>query len=303
MISLKKLTIMFTLFLVFVFSTNVFSASLYEDLINTSDIDYEQGEGEIEYILVPIQYISNYRINGFDQQLKIEYAAGKNILLKGSFDSIYPFDINGEIYNAGIKYKFFERDSYTMAMETDYTDLRVDENNFTFLESRDLSFSLLTDYYFNDNLTIHNNLKIGIVEGSDDKKKELIGGLSYKIDKYSKFRFSFEGYTDNYLSNLDYLLKTAYQRRFSDKYIYTAACNYAFETSDFSLTNKISYFYNEDLTFEALYTEESGIYGNDDICLKFEEEMKEDLTLTGQYQREFGETPKSDIKTGFIYRF
>ncbi len=305
---MMKRSILLTVVIVFVFALGVSANDqvYYWDFIDSADIQYAVNEGLIEYLCFPYDTYND----GFNQFGEVSY---------GIFDNtqIYSYiELDKYIYTFGgnVKYKFYDQNNLTAAVQLYAKLLSSDFDNYFILGPKALITSKISD-----NFELYNNVQIDLLTTNDSYSTD----TDIQTNLYLENGFSYEfmpghllkAKLDSAMYDLDFdllqvILSAAYQTKPMDKLTYTLYCDYsiiddtvlrALDSGDIDLhiTNAVKVEPMQDITLTGAFKYNS--LSSNGISITGEKAINQDLKVKSEFFTWFA-TNNTGITIGVQYK-
>ena len=295
---MKKLTVLSVIVMVFLLSANVGAIGLFDNMIDTPEIDNDVGAGEGEYLLQVIELENSSIVkDSLENYLDFEYGIAENTEV---YSNYILYSANDTSVDLNIKHKFFKENGLQAAVLASYDYIK----NFY----QEPKVTLLTEKSFDNNLILNNNFIVGYHDlgNSASVRKSLESALTYKLNEKNKFRVVVNPFTFNDFNSLEYTVKLGMESKINDNLTYAGHVStniYDLSTNNnVYINNTVEYNNLKDIELNATFIINTGETRNNRIILRGEKEIN-DFTLKGSYSKTLIEGGSNSIGLRNEYEF
>ena len=273
---MKKLTIFTALVMVLMVSVNVGAVDLYEDILETPQIENGVQEGQGEYLLNILDMDSEGETidDGLEHYINFEYGLAENFEVYSNHIAIIEnynsFDLNG-------KYNFYNDKGYSAAV--------VGNINYA-SETTTPGVKVLGAKEINDELTMHANA--GLEFGESDMGKEFTAGATYVIDSQKEFRAALNADFIEF-DNMSYDLELGLQIAMNEDVTYAGKLYKGLDEGqdNISITNAVEFNAMQDLVLTGQFGFNTSEYVNNNMKAGADYYFNEDYYVTGEFAHTF----------------
>lgn len=258
----------------------------WEQFMETTDIQYEIFESEIRYFSKLAEWNGEQAVkNGMDSEIVFHFGVGQGAEVHGYFYSVDAYqNAIGELKKRIIAEKKFQLSGLARVYHV--------KNEYT-----TNSVKLLSDWEWNPNLILHNNVQL-LVYNSGVTGKRLENGITYHVNPRHSFRARFKTFfvNDLKLSQLDFRL--AYRMEINDQTTYVLY-GY-FDKNNTHLENIVEFLPVPSLKLTVNTVVNTGEEVNW-IQVKAEKAFGEKYRILGDYKKEAMEEGYSYFRMGVSF--
>ena len=281
---MKKWTILSILVMIFLLSANVGAIEQYEDMITTPEIENNIQKGEGEYLVQPLEWFEGTRIeDSLENYGYFEFGIAENTEIFS--DNIFIADYR-KTFDLNIKNKFYDEDGLKIAAIGTYAySMKSDGSGY-----KTPSTAILTEKNFNDDLKLHNNIRLYFYE-SGNIGKWAESGFTYNFNDHNGLKASITPFTYNRFQDMEYRLRVGMESEFNEDITYFSYIYTEFNDPDYDnlhLNNIVEFKPIDSMTLTGEFTLNLGNSDNNWVFLEGEKEFG-DLKLTGEYIKELVE--------------
>lgn len=280
--------------MVFVLSFGVGAVDLFDEFVDTAEIEYGVNEGEFEYLLKPLEYENGEAVDdGLDHELTLDYGIADNAEVSGWF---YHLE-NYTLFDGDVKFNFYNENSWSLSGKAAYSYVNV-----AGLTSSATTLKFLSDKSVNDKLVLHNNFGLLFADGSDDMGKAFESGLTYKIDEKNTLKAVLR--TNTFVEFGDMEINSvagAYNSILDEKTTYTGIVTKVLGVDNIIFENEVEYKAMSDLTLTGTFVLNTD--GDNYLNVRAEKGIQENMAVVGEFDMNFNDAAYKGLQAGINYTF